>query len=145
MRVGARPSGALQTALQKPVLWSGGEPPLAMAPAARTQVEDEGRRTRTKPQIMSLKYRYETKEDVPAEHMPFYAERDGAFVLDVDGVVDPSYVAELRRVNKSKLVEFRNSNVALLKERFEANITHAPTVAPSGTRGRRACSRNTSQ
>ncbi len=35
-----------------------------------------------------------------------YVERDGAFVLDVDGAVE-----------KARLNEFRQSNVALLKER----------------------------
>jgi hypothetical protein len=38
--------------------------------------------------------------------LPFYAEREGAWVLDVDGAIE-----------KSKLDEFRNTNVALLKER----------------------------
>ena len=57
---------------------------------------------------MALKFKYDSKEQVPEEHLPFYAERDGAFVLDVDGVVD-----------KSKLDEFRTSNVELIKERDE--------------------------
>jgi hypothetical protein len=39
-------------------------------------------------------------------HLPLYAEREGGWVLDVDGAVE-----------KSKLDEFRNTNVALLKER----------------------------
>ena len=55
---------------------------------------------------MALKFKYDSKEQVPVEHMPLYAERDGAFVLDVDGVAD-----------KSKLDEFRSSNVELIKER----------------------------
>jgi hypothetical protein len=37
-----------------------------------------------------------------------YAEREGSWVLDVDGAVE-----------KAKLDEFRNTNVALLKERDE--------------------------
>jgi hypothetical protein len=49
---------------------------------------------------------FKTKEEIPAEHLPFYAEREGAWVLDVDGAVE-----------KGKLDEFRNTNVALLKER----------------------------
>ncbi|MGH7993260.1 MAG: hypothetical protein ACREDQ_07080 [Limisphaerales bacterium] len=55
---------------------------------------------------MALKYKFATKQDIPAEHQPFYVERDGAFVLDADGVVE-----------KSKLDEFRTTNVALMKER----------------------------
>ena len=54
---------------------------------------------------MTLKFKYASKEQVPAEHASFYVERDGAWMLDADGVVE-----------KSKLDEFRTSNVALLKE-----------------------------
>ena len=55
---------------------------------------------------MPLKYKCKTKDEIPAEHLPLYAEREGAWVLDVDGAVE-----------KSKLDEFRNTNVSLLKER----------------------------
>ena len=55
---------------------------------------------------MPLKYKFKTKDEIPAEHLPHYAERDGAWVLDVDGAVE-----------KSKLDEFRNTNVSLIKER----------------------------
>jgi hypothetical protein len=64
--------------------------------------------TTNAPTSMALKFKFKSKDEVPAEHLPFYAERDGAWVLDVDGAVE-----------KSKLDEFRNSNVALLKERDE--------------------------
>jgi hypothetical protein len=57
---------------------------------------------------MPLKYKCKTKDEIPAEHLPLYAEREGAWVLDVDGAVD-----------KSKLDEFRSTNVTLLKERDE--------------------------
>ena len=55
---------------------------------------------------MSLKFKFKTREEIPAELQPFYAERDGAWLLDADGVVE-----------KSKLDEFRTTNVNLLKER----------------------------
>jgi hypothetical protein len=55
---------------------------------------------------MALKFKFKTKDEIPAEHLPHYAERDGAWVLDVDGAVE-----------KSKLDEFRNTNVSLIKER----------------------------
>ena len=55
---------------------------------------------------MPLKYKCKTKEEIPAEHRPLYAEREGGWLLDVDGAVD-----------KSKLDEFRTTNVSLLKER----------------------------
>jgi len=55
---------------------------------------------------MALKFKYKTREEVPAETLVLYAEREGAWVLDVDGAVE-----------KSKLDEFRNTNVSLIKER----------------------------
>ena len=57
---------------------------------------------------MALKYKYRTKEEVPAEQASLYAEREGEWVLDCDGVAD-----------KTKLDEFRSNNVALIKERDE--------------------------
>jgi hypothetical protein len=55
---------------------------------------------------MALKYKYATKQEIPAEQQSLYVERDGAWLLDADGVVE-----------KSKLDEFRTTNVALMKER----------------------------
>jgi hypothetical protein len=55
---------------------------------------------------MALKYRYADKGEIPEGLSAHYTEKDGAFVLAVDGVVE-----------KTKLDEFRSANVALLKER----------------------------
>jgi hypothetical protein len=55
---------------------------------------------------MALKFKYPSKEQIPAEQAGFYVERDGAWVLDAEGVAD-----------KTKLDEFRNTNVTLMKER----------------------------
>jgi len=59
---------------------------------------------------MALKYKYATKQEIPAEHQSFYIERDGAWLLDADGVV-----------SQSKLDEFRQNNIALTNQlkRFE--------------------------
>jgi hypothetical protein len=57
---------------------------------------------------MPLKFKLKSKDEVPAEYSTLYVERDGAWLLDVDGAVE-----------KSKLDEFRNTNVTLLKERDE--------------------------
>jgi hypothetical protein len=63
---------------------------------------------------MALKFKFKSKDEIPAEQAALYVERDGAWVLDVDGAVE-----------KSKVDEFRTKNVALLKqvdeltERFE--------------------------
>src|SRR5258706_13802150 len=57
---------------------------------------------------MALKFKFKSKDEIPAEHLPLYAEREGAWMLDVDGAVE-----------KTKLDEFRTTNVALIKERDE--------------------------
>jgi hypothetical protein len=54
---------------------------------------------------MPIKFRYTSREQIPTEHSAFYVERDGTFVLDVEGAVE-----------KSRLDEFRNNNVALQKQ-----------------------------
>jgi hypothetical protein len=57
---------------------------------------------------MPLKFRHTNREAIAPEHLPLYTERDGAFVLDVEGAVE-----------KAKLEEFRASNIALTRERDE--------------------------
>jgi hypothetical protein len=63
---------------------------------------------------MALKYKFKSKDEIPAEQQGLYVERDGSWVLDVDGAAD-----------KSKLDEFRTNNIALSnqlaeqKKRFE--------------------------
>jgi hypothetical protein len=63
---------------------------------------------------MPLKYKFKTKDEIPPEVLAHYAERDGAWILDIDGAID-----------KGKLDEFRTSNMTLLnqledyKKRFE--------------------------
>src|SRR5215471_8572517 len=54
---------------------------------------------------MPLKYKYPTKQEIPAEHVALYVERDGAFYLDAEGVVD-----------KAKADEMRNHNIELRKQ-----------------------------
>lgn len=57
---------------------------------------------------MALKFKFKSREEIPAEVANLYVERDGAFVLDAEGIVE-----------KAKLDEFRTTNVALTKERDE--------------------------
>ena len=63
---------------------------------------------------MPLKFKYKTKDEIPTETQSLYVERDGGFVLDVEGAVE-----------KSKLEEFRTNNITLAnqlaetKRRFE--------------------------
>jgi len=54
---------------------------------------------------MALKFKFKSRDEIPAEHTNLYVEREGAFVLDAEGVAD-----------KAKLDEFRTGNVALKKE-----------------------------
>jgi hypothetical protein len=75
---------------------------------------------------MALKLKYKARDELPAEAAGLYVERDGAWVLDVEGgLVDPAVVAEERRADKAKVEEFRANVVAVtreledLKKRFE--------------------------
>jgi hypothetical protein len=54
---------------------------------------------------MALKFKFKSKDEIPAEHASLYVERDGAFVLDAEGAVE-----------KAKLDEFRTNNVNLQKQ-----------------------------
>ena len=70
---------------------------------------------------MALKYKFKAREEIPAELQSLYVEREGAWTLDAEGVVEKARADELR----TKLDEFRTSNVTLtnecneLKKRFE--------------------------
>ena len=57
---------------------------------------------------MALRKKYDSLKEIPAEDVRLYVEREGAWHLDVD-----------LKEEKAKLDEFRNSNVALLRERDE--------------------------
>ena len=63
---------------------------------------------------MALKFKFKSKDEIPAEQLALYVEHDGTWMLDVDGAAD-----------KSKLDEFRANNIALSnqlaeqKKRFE--------------------------
>ena len=54
---------------------------------------------------MALKYKYTNKQEIPAEQAALYVEREGAFYLDAEGVVD-----------KAKADEMRNHNIELRKQ-----------------------------
>src|ERR1043166_6429403 len=53
---------------------------------------------------MALKFKFKSKDEIPAEHLALHAERDGAWLLDVEGAVE-----------KAKPEEVRTTNVALVK------------------------------
>jgi len=57
---------------------------------------------------MAIKFKAKSKEEIPSELQSLYVEREGGFVLDVEGAVE-----------KSKVEEVRGTNAALLKERDE--------------------------
>ena len=54
---------------------------------------------------MPLKFKFKSKDEIPAEHLSLYVERDGAFLLDVEGATD-----------KARVDEFRNYNLALKRQ-----------------------------
>ena len=54
---------------------------------------------------MALKFKCKSKDEVPADQAALYVEREGEWVLDVEGVVE-----------KAKHDDFRTANVALRKE-----------------------------
>ena len=45
---------------------------------------------------MSLRFKYTSRNQVPAEHSALYIEREGAFVLDVEGAVEKTRLDEFR-------------------------------------------------
>jgi hypothetical protein len=57
---------------------------------------------------MPLKFKFSAKQEIPNDLVHLYTERDGAWLLDVEGAVE-----------KARLDEFRTNNLALLKERDE--------------------------
>ena len=48
---------------------------------------------------MPLKFKFKSKDEIPTEHLGFYIERDGAFLLDVEGATDKARVDEFRTHN----------------------------------------------
>ena len=63
---------------------------------------------------MALKYKYTTKEEIPADQVALYVEREGAFYLDAEGVTD-----------KVKADEMRNHNIELRKQLEERDARFA--------------------
>lgn len=63
---------------------------------------------------MALKFKFKTREEIPAEHVNLYVERGGAFVLDAEGATD-----------KAKADEMRNHNVELRKQIEDLNARFA--------------------
>jgi len=57
---------------------------------------------------MALQFKFKSKDEVPPEHLSLYTERDGAWVLDVDGAIE-----------RGAFDELRNNNATLTKERDE--------------------------
>jgi hypothetical protein len=64
---------------------------------------------------MPIKFKAKSKEEIPAELQSLYVEREGAFVLDVEGAVDKGRVDEVRASNIAL-----TSQLAEQKKRFEA-------------------------
>ena len=63
---------------------------------------------------MPLKYKYPTKQEIPAEQQSLYVERDGAFYADIEGVVDKAKADEMRthNIELRKQIEDRDARFA---------------------------------
>jgi hypothetical protein len=63
---------------------------------------------------MALKYKYTGKGEIPAEHAALYVEREGAFYLDAEGVVDKAKADEMRthNIELRKQIEDRDARFA---------------------------------
>ena len=48
---------------------------------------------------MALKFKFKAREEISAEQVSLYTERDGAWVLDVDGAIEKSKLDEIRTSN----------------------------------------------
>lgn len=82
---------------------------------------------------MALKFTVNTLDEVPENARSLYSQRDGKFVLSVEGDV-PGYVpaAQLAEAN-GKLAEFRENNIKLLKalgvDGVDAGVSRAALFA----------------
>ena len=65
---------------------------------------------------MALKYKFATKQEIPAEHQPFYVERDGAWLLDSE-----------------RNEELRQTNITVMKER-DALLKRFEGIDPDAVR-----------
>ena len=59
---------------------------------------------------MALKFKFKSRDEIPAELVNLYVEREGAFVLDAEGVIE-----------KAKADEMRNHNIDLRKQLEDLN------------------------
>ncbi len=62
--------------------------------------------------VMPLRISYPKKEDVPEALASLYVEKDGAWVLEVDGMVPSGELATL----KTRLDDFRTNNISLTEK-----------------------------
>ncbi len=61
---------------------------------------------------MALRVSYAKKEDVPEALAALYVEKDGKWVLEVDGMVPSDDLAAL----KTKVDDFRTNNISLTEK-----------------------------
>ena len=71
---------------------------------------------------MPLKYKYPTQQEIPAEQQALDVEREGAFYLDIEGVVE-----------KAKVDELRTHNIELRKQ-IEERDTRFEGIDPEAVR-----------
>ena len=58
--------------------------------------------TRERGTILTLKIKHPSKDEIPAQLQSLYVERDGAWVLDVEGAADNGKLEESRANNLAR-------------------------------------------
>jgi hypothetical protein len=61
---------------------------------------------------MALKFKLKSKDEAPVELQNLYVEREGAWLLDVEGVVDSGRLSEFRQTNIRQAKELEDLRAA---------------------------------
>jgi hypothetical protein len=83
---------------------------------------------------MALKFKLNSKEEVPAGLAEHYVERDGAFVLDVEGVVDRARMEEVRAHNANLIREREGLTARLSAVQMDQGVRRQRRRAICGQR-----------
>jgi len=77
-----------------------------------------------------LKLKYESKEEIPSEHLSLYVERDGAWMLDVDGLKTDEDVSRLKKALDSERDAHKKSKADA--KRFESLESKLDKILSAG-------------
>lgn len=77
---------------------------------------------------MALRNKFKTKDEIPGEHLPLYAERERAWVFEVNGAVDQSRLSS-GQTDKSQKVSIGSLNQESSATNAVPLIVAAPRAA----------------